>query len=107
MDDNRKVLRIHPNRYSRNTFVSPSKNLSIPDTPKFSLVANNKGIEETIECYVANKELFNDVPPEIGKADLVPLAGITSLSQLRMQFEKASSTSVSTARFVITAERRN
>lgn len=107
MDDNRKVLRIHPNRFSRNTYVAPDKALTIPDSAKFSLVTNGKGIEETVECYVANKELFNDVPPEIGKADLVPLAGITALSQLRVQFEKASATPVSTARYVIAAERKN
>lgn len=107
MDDNRKVLRIHPNRFTRNTYVAPNTVLSIPDSPKFSLVAPGNGVDETVECYVASKELFDQVPPEIGKSDLVPLAGVTSLQQVRVLFEGASTTPVSTARFVISPERRN
>ena len=107
MDDNKKILRIHPNRFSRDTFIGPNKKLSIPDTHKMSLIANDKGIEETVECYVASKELLGTLPPEIGKSDLVPLTGVNSLSQLRTHFEKSSTTPVSTARFVIQANRMN
>ena len=106
-DDNRKLLRIHPNRFSRNTYVGPGKPLLIPDTPRFSLINNGKGIEEVIECYVAGRELLNEVPSEIGKFDLVALPGVTSLEQLRRQFEKSSNTPVTTARFVISGDRRN
>lgn len=107
LDDNKKVLRIHPNRYSKNTFLSQEKSLAIPDSPKFSLVANAKGVDEIVECYVASKELLNSIPPELGKVDLVPLAGITSLEQLKTQFQKSSDTPVTTARYVISGDRRN
>ena len=107
LDDNRKVLRIHPNRYSRNTYVGPDKPLTIPDSPKFSLVANAKGVDEVVECYLASKDLLNDVPPEIGKIDLMPLVGLISLDQLRRTFEKTSQGPMTTVRFVIAGARRD
>lgn len=107
LDDNKKILRIHPNRYSKNTFVSPDKILSIPDSPKLSLVANAKGVDELIECYVSSTDQLNYIPPDLGKLDLVPLAGVSSLDQVKTQFERISPAPVTVVRYRISGERRN
>ncbi len=107
LDDNKKVLRIHPNRYSRNTFVGAGKSLAIPDSPKFSLVATAKGVDEIVECYVASKDVLNTLPPDYSKTDLIPLTGINTLEQLKSQFERSSPIPVTTARYVISGDRRN
>jgi hypothetical protein len=106
-DDNKAILRIHPNRFQRDSFIDASKSITIPGAgSKFTINANNKGIEELIECYISHKELLSVIPEALREVDLEPMKGVKSLTDVRAAFEKASSTPVAVVRYAIKVERK-
>jgi curli biogenesis system outer membrane secretion channel CsgG len=105
-DDNKAILRVMPNRFARDSYLDETKPIVIPgDRAKFSLTANNRGVEEIVECYVAHKDYLNEIPEAMRSSDLEPLKGVRSLDEIRTAFEKVSKSPISVARFAIKTRR--
>lgn len=102
-DDSRQIMRIVPNRFSRNAFVSKAKPHLIPDSPKLGMVASKKMVDEVVECYVTHDDVLNKLPAELGRQDLVPLQSFGSLDQVRGEYEKLFKTNIKPIRFRIPA----
>jgi Domain of unknown function (DUF4384) len=61
-DETQNIMRFYPNRFRKDTFVSPSAPLKIPGDMRFQLVANNKGAKETVACFAAEHDVGNEIP---------------------------------------------
>jgi hypothetical protein len=104
-DETSKILRIHPNRFSRNARVEAANSLAIPATGKFALLADRNGRNQFVECYVTPRDVFDVLPPNIIGADLASLP-VNSLQELRNAFGNASNNALRVARFSITVAQK-
>ena len=84
-DENAAIQRIYPNRFAKDALVSASSKLELPGQQRFQIVANTKGVRETVACYAAERDVMADLPPAVSGTDFAPLA-LTSLDQIRNAF---------------------
>ncbi len=84
-DENAAIQRIFPNRFAKDALVSASSKLELPGQQRFQIVANTKGVRETVACYAAERDVMADLPPAVSGTDFAPLA-LTSLEQIRNAF---------------------
>jgi hypothetical protein len=84
-DENAVVQRIFPNRFAKDARVSASTRLELPGRQRFQIIANTKGIRETVACYAAERDVMAELPPAVSGTDFAPLA-VTSLDQVRDAF---------------------
>ena len=84
-DENAAIQRIFPNRFTKDALVSASSKLELPGQQRFQIVANTKGVRETVACYAAERDVMADLPPAVSGTDFAPLA-LTSLEQIRNAF---------------------
>ncbi len=84
-DENAVIQRIFPNRFAKDALVSASSRLELPGQQRFQIVANTKGVRETVACYAAERDVMTDLPPAVSGSDFAPLA-LTSLDQVRNAF---------------------
>lgn len=100
-DENRKVARFFPNRFSKDSLVSAKNGAQIPGGSKFSIHANSKGLQEQIMCFGSGKDVFAEVVPFIGGGDIDVPTQIQSLAQIKTVFEKAVGPSLGVATFTL------
>lgn len=100
-DENRKVARFFPNRFSKDALVSARKGIMLPNGKEFSINANTKGLQEHIVCYGANKDVYADVIPSIGGGDIDVPIQVQSLAELKSVFEKAAGPSMGVGSFTV------
>lgn len=84
-DENMKVARIFPNRWTSSSFVTADRPLELPGNMRFQLVMNGKGVTETIACLATDTDVTQDLPREVFGGDFEPLP-VSSLDQIRRTF---------------------
>jgi hypothetical protein len=102
-DEDAKVRRFYPNRFNRDTLVSPTQALAIPGQMRFQLVMNNKGVKETIACFGTTRDVTTQLPSSVIGVDFEPLAA-ASLEQVRAAFVNASGGAVAQETFHVQAK---
>jgi hypothetical protein len=100
-DSNNKATRIYPNQFSSNSFLDGDKPLLIPDSSRYSLIANSQGKDEKIACYGSHKDVYSSMPESMRGPDLVPLSKTVSSEKMRLEFAKLGGEGLGWADFVI------
>ncbi|AMO22649.1 DUF4384 domain-containing protein [Ramlibacter solisilvae] len=88
-DENAKVIRFFPNRFSRDSRIAAAQPLTLPGTMRFQLTMNPKGVPETISCFATPDDVMASLPQGVIGTDFEPLPGVT-LDLIRVAFDKAS-----------------
>ena len=84
-DEKAVIQRIFPNRFAKDALVSASSKLELPGRQRFQIIANTKGVRETVACYAAERDVMADLPSAVSGSDFAPLA-LTTLDQVRSAF---------------------
>jgi curli biogenesis system outer membrane secretion channel CsgG len=84
-DETQSIVRFYPNRFHKDTYVSPSAPLRIPGDMRFQLVANNKGIKETVACFGSDRDVAAELPRNVLGIDFEPLS-VRTLDEVRDAF---------------------
>jgi hypothetical protein len=88
-DENAKIIRFFPNRFSRDSRVAAARPLTLPGAMRFRLTMNPKGVTETISCFATPHDVLALLPQTLVGTDFEPLPGAT-LDLIRTAFDKAS-----------------
>lgn len=107
LDEAKQVIRIHPNRFNRSALVSADKSLALPGTTEFSLVAERRGADQSVECHVVANDMLSKLPANVARTDLTVLS-VRSLDEVRNTFASAvgNGNLLLTARYVVRVEAR-
>jgi hypothetical protein len=88
-DEDAKVIRFFPNRFSRDSRVASARPLNLPGAMRFRITMNPKGVPETIACFATPQDVLPALPQTVVGTDFEPLPGAT-LEQIHAAFVKAS-----------------
>jgi Domain of unknown function (DUF4384) len=88
-DETQKIQRFYPNRFVKDSYVQAAAPLQIPGKMRFQLVANDKGIAETIACFATDRDVMAALPGAAAGTDFEYLA-IASLDSIKHAFVAAS-----------------
>ena len=97
-DEDAKVRRIYPNRFSKDTLVSALQALALPGQMRFQLLMNGKGVNETIACFATTHDVTAQLPSSVIGMDFEPLP-VASLEQIRSAFVNATAGAVAQETF--------
>lgn len=100
-DENKKVARFFPNRFTKDALVSAKTGLHLPNTKQFAISANRKGVQEQIMCFGTNRDVYPDVVASIGGGDIDVPSQIQSLAQIQQVFEKAGGPATGVGLFTV------
>lgn len=84
-DENASIQRIYPNRFARDSLVPAARPLELPGKARFQIVANQKGLRETVACFAADRDLLAELPAGAAGTDFTPL-GVASIAELKAAF---------------------
>jgi len=85
-DENNRIIRFFPNRFQRSPFVAANSSLEIPGKMPFEINASKKGVSETVGCYRASSDIFDDLPLLLRGKDFEPLR-VLSLDEIKDSFQ--------------------
>jgi hypothetical protein len=97
-DENAQIQRIFPNRFARDALVDAMSTLELPGPQRFQIVANSKGVRETVACWAAERDVLADLPPAVTGTDFAPLP-VESLDQIGSAFAAATRNRFAEGRF--------
>ena len=83
-----QFIKVFPNRFSTNGFVSSKGAIYMPDSTEYSFVAE-QGVDETLLCYLTTREVSSDLPSRVAVEDFSTLQ-VTSQSELDNAYERAT-----------------
>ncbi len=84
-DETAAIQRIYPNRFAKDSLVPASRRLELPGKQRFQIVANSKGVRETVACFATDRDVLADLPAAAAGSDFTPLA-VTSIADVRAAF---------------------
>lgn len=84
-DENATIQRIYPNRFAKDSLLPASRRLELPGKQRFQIVANAKGVRETVACFATDRDVLADLPAGAAGTDFTPLA-VGSIAELRTAF---------------------
>ena len=99
-DEFRKIQRFYPNRFAKDSLVRANAPLEVPGSMRFQLVANDKGIAETIACFATDRDVMKELPDNVTGADFENLP-VESLDQLKSAFAATAGANLGQAYFNI------
>jgi hypothetical protein len=102
-DENAKVIRFFPNRFSRDSRIAAARPLTLPGAMRFQLTMNPKGVTETISCFATPHDVLASLPQTVVGTDFEPLTGAT-LDLIRAAFDKASGGKLAQENFRVQAK---
>jgi curli biogenesis system outer membrane secretion channel CsgG len=102
-DENAKVIRFFPNRFSRDSRIAAARPLTLPGAMRFQLAMNPKGVTETISCFATPQDVLASLPQTLVGTDFEPLLG-ASLDLIRAAFDKASGGKLAQENFRVQAK---
>jgi hypothetical protein len=102
-DENAKVIRFFPNRFSRDSRVAAARPLTLPGAMRFQLTMNPKGVTETVSCFATPDDVLASLPQTLVGTDFEPLPGAT-LDLIRVAFDKASGGKLAQENFRVQAK---
>lgn len=88
-DEDSKVVRFFPNRFTQDSRVAAAKPITLPGAMRFQLSMNTKGVPETVTCFATPSDVMASLPQSLVGIDFEPLPGVT-LEMIRAAFDKAS-----------------
>ena len=88
-DETRSIQRFYPNRFRRDSFIKAGEALQLPGQMRFQLLANTKGIKETIACYATEHDVLTELPASVAGIDFEKLSA-RSLDEVRDGFAKVT-----------------
>lgn len=97
-DESRKIQRFYPNRFAKDALVRVAAPLELPGKMRFQLIANDKGLPETVACFATERDVMKDLPAIVGGADFENLP-VDSLEQVKRAFASAAGPSLGQAYF--------
>lgn len=100
-DSNNTATRVYPNQFSTNAFLDGDKPLVIPDSNRYSLIANSQGKDEKIACYATHKDVYSSNPDVLRGPDLVPLSKTVTKEKINTEFAKLGGEGMGMADFTI------
>jgi hypothetical protein len=85
------VTRIFPNRWQRDTFVTPGRTLRIPGPDAdFRLVLSTAGVEEEVSCMAVEEPYRGqETPLALTERDLEPISRARGLWEVVQQHQEA------------------
>lgn len=101
-DEDARLRRIYPNRFSTSTLVPATRPLALPGHMRFELVMNRRGVHETVACFATPHNVTAQLPAAVVGTDFEPLA-TASLDQVRSAFARASAGEVAMGTFQVQA----
>ncbi|MEJ8810516.1 DUF4384 domain-containing protein [Variovorax ureilyticus] len=102
-DEEAKVIRFFPNRFTRDSRISSAKPLTLPGSMRFQLSMNAKGVPETVTCFATPRDVMPSLPQAVVGIDFEPLPGVT-LETIRVAFDKASGGTLAQENFHVQAK---
>ncbi|CAN5464887.1 hypothetical protein BH11PSE11_BH11PSE11_04060 [soil metagenome] len=93
-DENNKIARFFPNRFSKDSLVSARKGVMLPNGKEFNISVNTKGVPEHIACFGSGKDVFADVVPSIGGGDIDVPTTLQTMAEIKAVFQKAAGASL-------------
>ena len=84
-DENRQIKRFYPNRFVRDSRVSAAAPITLPGKMRFQIVANERGLPETVACFATERDVMPDLPVSATGVDFEALP-LASLDQLQGAF---------------------
>lgn len=84
-DENRQIKRFYPNRFARDSRVSAAAPITLPGAMRFQIVANERGLPETVACFASERDVMPDLPAAATGVDFEALP-VASLDQLQGAF---------------------
>lgn len=88
-DESAQVQRFYPNRFQEDSFVAAGRPLRVPGAMRFQIVANDKGVSETVACFATDQDVMTRLSPAVAGTDFENLAN-PSLDRLRAEFARVS-----------------
>jgi hypothetical protein len=67
---------------------------------RFEILANTRYVTETISCFASERDLMDQLPPEVVGTDFARLP-LTSLDQLRSAFARVDADKPAEASFLV------
>ncbi len=102
-DEDAKVIRFFPNRFTRDSRIAAAKPLTLPGPMRFQLSMNTKGVPETVSCFATPRDVMPSLPQALVGIDFEPLPG-ASLDTIRAAFVKASGGTLAQENFRVQAK---
>jgi serine/threonine-protein kinase len=99
-DEARRIVRFYPNRFSPNALVKADTPLEIPGRMRFELVANTRGLTETVVCFASDRDLLSKLPPALVGTDFEKLA-VASLDDMQREFARIAADDLAQASFQV------
>jgi hypothetical protein len=84
-DENASIQRIYPNRFAKDSLVAAARPLEMPGKARFQILANQKGVRETVACFATDRDVLTDLPAAAAGTDFAPL-GVGSIAELKAAF---------------------
>lgn len=97
-DEDDKIQRFYPNRFSADPLVRADAPLQIPGSMRFQLVANDKGVRETVACFATERNVLAQLPSSVTGTDFEGLP-VASLDQVRASFAQVAGEKLAQAFF--------
>ncbi|NPC56490.1 serine/threonine-protein kinase [Caenimonas soli] len=99
-DETQRIVRFYPNRFRKSALVTAAAPLEIPGPMRFEILANTRNVTETIACFASERDLMDQLPPEVVGTDFARLP-LTSLDQLRSAFSRVDADKPAEASFLV------
>lgn len=97
-DSAHKFTRIFPNRFQRDPRIAANRPLRLPGKASFKLAAH-EGVQESITCFSAPRELYNSVPAALRWGDFQMLGNVSDFDDVRRLLEAVNKEPVAEAGF--------
>lgn len=99
-DETQRIVRFYPNRFRKSALVTAAAPLEIPGPMRFEILANTRNVTETIACFASERDLMDQLPPEVVGTDFARLP-LTSLDQVRSAFARTGANKPAEASFLV------
>lgn len=100
-DESHKIARFFPNRFTPDALVTATAGVQLPNTRKFAIAANGKGLQEQIMCFATGRDVYAEVLPVIGGGDIDIPTPVQSLADIKDAFERAAGPGLAISTFIL------
>jgi hypothetical protein len=90
-DEQGQVMRLYPNRFTRDSRLAGGRSVEIPGQGRFELALRRPGAGETVACWASERDLLSELPAAVVGTDLSALP-LQDLAQVRKALEQLSGT---------------
>lgn len=92
-DDENKIMRIYPNRFKKDSFISANEEVQIPGAMPFQIATSSKGIIEKMNCFTTSRDILNELPVAVKVTDFVGL-DVKTLDDVKKTIQQVAGTQI-------------